>query len=163
MALKLDFRPFYPVKLPNGRISKISYIRHPGAVVVVPLISKDKIVFLRQFRPALGKYIYELPAGTLDPNESHSVCVRRELIEETGFRAKKVTRLGQVYPVPGYSTEIIYVFKAEGLTAGEAEPEADEVLSKIVMNKTQVRRMFRSGKLQDAKSICALAFCGWLP
>ena len=96
---KLDFKRSVPVKLPNGRTMKISYINHPGAVIIAPFISKDKIVFMRQFRPALKKYIYELPAGTLDPNESLATCAKRELIEETGLRAKKISKVGQIYPV----------------------------------------------------------------
>ena len=162
MARFLDFRRSVPIKLPNGKTHTISYINHPGAVIIAPFISKDKIVFMRQFRPALGKYIYELPAGTLDPNESLATCAKRELIEETGLRAKKIIKMGQIYPVPGYSTEIIYIFKAEGLTQGEAEPEDYEVIENIIMTKAQVRKLFTSGKLQDAKSICALTFCGWL-
>lgn len=159
---KLDFRRSQPVKLPNGRTTKISFINHPGAVIVVPLVDKDKVIFIRQYRPTLKKYIYELPAGTLDPNESVAVCARRELIEETGFTTTKLTKLGQIYPVPGYSTEIIHIFKAEGLVAGEAQPEEYEVIENIPMTKVQVRRLFKQGKLQDAKSICALSFCGWL-
>ena len=158
----LDFKRSQPVQLPNGHTIKISYINHPGAVIIVPFLSKDKIVFMRQFRPALKKYIYELPAGTLDPNESLATCAKRELIEETGLRAKKITKLGQIYPVPGYSTEIIHIFKAESLTQGEAEPEEYEVIENIIMTKAQVRKLFKDGTLQDAKSICALAFCGWL-
>lgn len=159
---KLDFRRSQPVDLPNGRTIKISFINHPGAVIIAPFLSNDKIVFMRQFRPALKKYIYELPAGTLDPNESLISCAKRELIEETGLRAKKIVKVGQIYPVPGYSTEIIYIFKAEGLTQGEAEPEEYEVIENIIMTKAQVRKLFKEGKLQDAKSICALTFCGWL-
>ncbi|MBI4308956.1 MAG: NUDIX hydrolase [Candidatus Omnitrophica bacterium] len=158
----LDFRRSQPVVLPNGRTIKISFINHPGAVIIAPFLSKDKIVFMRQFRPALKKYIYELPAGTLDPNESLVSCAKRELIEETGLRAGKMTKIGQIYPVPGYSTEIIHIFKAEGLSQGEAEPEEYEVIENIVMSKSQVRKLFKDGKLQDAKSICALTFCGWL-
>ena len=159
---KLDFRRSVPVKLPNGRTHTISYIVHPGAVIIAPLLTNDKIVFIRQFRPALGKYIYELPAGTLDPNESLATCAKRELIEETGLRAKQMTKLGQIYPVPGYSTEIIYIFKAEGLSQGVAEPEEYEVIENIPMTKAEVKKLFKTGKLQDAKSICALTFCGWL-
>ena len=158
----LDFRQHQPVKLPNGRTVSISYINHPGAVIVVPFLTKDKIVFMRQFRPTLKKYIYELPAGTLDPKESLAICAKRELIEETGFRCATMTKVGQIYPVPGYSTEIIHCFKAEGLTQGEAEPEEYEVIQNIIMTKTQVKKLFKQGKLQDGKSICALAFCGWL-
>ena len=159
---KLDFKRSQPVKLPNGRIHKISFINHPGAVIIAPFFSKNKIVFMRQFRPVLRKYIYELPAGTLDPDESLSACAKRELIEETGLRAKRMTKVGWIYPVPGYSTEIIHVFKAEGLTQGAAAPEQYEVIENIVMTKAQVARLFKQGKLQDAKSICTLAFCGWL-
>lgn len=159
---KLDFKRSEAVKLPNGRTINISYIKHPGAVIIAPFVSKDKIVIMRQFRPALKKYIYELPAGTLDPNESLMTCARRELIEETGLRAKKMIKLGQIYPVPGYSTEIIYVFKAEGLTQGVAEPEEYEVIENIIMTRAQIKKLFTSGKLQDAKSICTLTFCGWL-
>ena len=159
---KLDFRRHVPVKLPNGRTIKISYINHPGAVIIVPFLSKDKIVFMRQFRPALKQYIYELPAGTLDPKEPLITCAKRELIEETGLRAKKMAKVGQIYPVPGYSTEIIHCFKAEGLTQGVAEPEEYEVIQNIIMARAQVKKLFKEGKLQDAKSICALTFCGWL-
>ncbi len=159
---KLDFRRHQPVKLPNGRIMHISYIKHPGAVIIAPFLDKNTVVMMRQFRPALKKYIYELPAGTLDPNESLLTCAKRELIEETGLRAKKIAKVGQIYPVPGYSTEIIYAFKAEGLTQGKAEPEEYEVIQTIPMTKTKIQKLFKEGKLQDAKSICALAFCGWL-
>lgn len=158
----LDFRRSESVKLPNGRTITISYINHPGAVIIAPFLSKDKVLFMRQFRPALKKYIYELPAGTLDPNESLLSCAKRELIEETGYRTKKIKKIGQIYPVPGYSTEIIHIFKAEQLTAGEAEPEDYEVIKLHPMTKSQVQRLFKKGQLQDAKSIATLAFCGWL-
>lgn len=162
MKKKFLFKPGHTVKLPNGRLTKIDYIEHPGAVVIVPFLNKNSVVFLRQFRPALKKYLFELPAGTLDPNESLATCAKRELIEETGLRCRTITKLGQIYPVPGYSTEILHLYKAEGLTQGEAAPEDYEVLENVLMTKPQVRAMFKSGKLQDAKSICALAHCGWL-
>jgi len=117
---------------------------------------------MRQFRPALKKYIYELPAGTLDPGESTARCARRELLEETGYRSKKLTQLGAIYPVPGYSTEVIYIFKAGQLTLTQAQPEEYEVIEIMPMTKQKVRQLFRQGKLMDAKSICTLAFCGWL-
>jgi ADP-ribose pyrophosphatase len=158
----LDFRRHQPVKLPNGKTIKISFINHPGAVLVVPLIDKDHLVLMYQFRPALNKYIYELPAGTLDPNESLLTCAKRELIEETGYRAKKIKKIGQIYPVPGYSTEIIHIFKAEDLSAGDAQPEEYEVIKHRIISKIDVQRLFKSGKLMDAKSICALTHLNWL-
>jgi len=158
----LDVRRHYPVKLPNGRTIRITFIDHPGAVIIAPFIDKNTVVMMRQFRPALKKYIYELPAGTLDPNESIATCARRELLEETGFKTKKLTKLGSIYPVPGYSTEVIHIFKAEQLTLTQAQPEEYEVIETMPMTKSKVRQLMAQGKLMDAKSICAFAFCGWL-
>jgi ADP-ribose pyrophosphatase len=159
---KLDIKRHHKVKLPNGRTVSITFIDHPGAVIIAPFLNKNTVVMLRQFRPALKKYIYELPAGTLDPNESTAVCARRELLEETGLKAKKLTKLGSIYPVPGYSTEVIHIFKAEQLTMTQAQPEEYEVIETIPMTRLKVRQLMAQGKLMDAKSICTLTFCGWL-
>src|SRR5580698_531460 len=159
---KLDVRQNQPVKLPNGRTVRITVIHHPGAVIIAPFLNKNTVVMLRQFRPTLKKYIYELPAGTLDPHEPVALCARRELLEETGLKAKKLAKLGAIYPVPGYSTEIIHIFKAEQLTMTQAQPEDYEVIEIMPMTKPQVRKLFTQGKLMDAKSICTLAFCKWL-
>jgi len=159
---KLDIRQHYPIKLPNGRTIRITYINHPGAVIVAPFLNKDTVVMMRQFRPALKKYIYELPAGTLDPHESAAACARRELLEETGLKAKKLTKLGSIYPVPGYSTEVIHIFKAEQLTMTHAQPEEYEVIKIMPMTRPKVRRLLAQGKLMDAKTICTFAFCKWL-
>ncbi len=159
---KLDVRRNHPVLLPNGRTIKITYINHPGAVIIAPFIDQDTVLMMRQFRPALRKYIYELPAGTLDANESLLTCARRELLEETGMKAKRWKKLGGIYPVPGYSTEIITNYKAEQLAQGKAQPEEYEVIETLPMSRHTVRRLLSEGKLMDAKSICTLAFCGWL-
>jgi ADP-ribose pyrophosphatase len=159
---RLDFKRNQKVLLPNGRTISISVIYHPGAVIIVPFLNNDTVIMMRQFRPALNKYIYELPAGTLDPDESIPVCARRELLEETGLKPRKLVKLGAIYPVPGYSTEIIHVFKAWGLTLTQAQPEDYEVIETFAVTKLQVQKMFKQGKLLDAKSICAFAFCGWL-
>jgi len=158
----LDIRRNQAVKLPNGHTVRITLINHPGAVIIAPFLNKNTVVMMRQFRPALKKFIYELPAGTLDPNESLSTCAHRELLEETGLLTKKLTKLGSIYPVPGYSTEIIHVFKAEQLTLTQAQPEEYEVIETMPMTKIQVRQLMSQGKLMDAKTICTLAFCGWL-
>jgi ADP-ribose pyrophosphatase len=159
---KLDFRPHQKVVLPNGKTIHISYINHPGAVIIAPLLDTNTVVMLRQFRPAIGRYIYELPAGTIDLPEKPLKCAKRELIEETGFRSKTMKKLGSIYPVPGYSNEVIHVFKAEGLTKGEACPEDYEVISIEQVSKTEVKRLFQQGKLMDAKSIATFAHLGWL-
>jgi ADP-ribose pyrophosphatase len=159
---KLNVRRDQAVKLPNGRTVRITFIDHPGAVIIAPFLDKDTVVMMRQFRPALKKYIYELPAGTLDPNESIAVCARRELLEETGLKAGKLKKLGAIYPVPGYSTEVIHIFKAEQLTLTQAQPEEYEVIETMPMTRSKVRQLMAQGRLMDAKSICTLAFCGWL-
>ena len=159
---KLDVRQNQAVKLPNNRTIRITYINHPGAVIIAPFLDKDTVVMMRQFRPALNKYIYELPAGTLEAHESVVPCARRELLEETGLLTKKMTKLGSIYPVPGYSTEVIHIFKAEQLTLTQAQPEDYEVIEIIPMTKHRIRQLLSQGKLMDAKSICTFAHLGWI-
>ena len=149
-------------RLPNGYLATFEMIRHPGASLIVPFLAKDRIIMLRQLRPVIRSYIYELPAGTLDKNESPLSCARREIIEETGFSAKKFTLLGRIYPVPGYSTEEISIFKAEGLKEEKKLAEKDEIIKSHIFDKSEVRRIFKAGKIVDAKTICGLAFCGWI-
>ncbi|MCX5687906.1 MAG: NUDIX hydrolase [Candidatus Omnitrophica bacterium] len=148
--------------LPNGYLAQFEIIKHPGAALVVPFLAKDKIILLKQLRPVINSYIYELPAGTLDKNELPLSCAKREIIEETGYAAKKFTKLGEIYPVPGYSTEKIAVFKAEKLTKRHRIPEQDEVIENFRFNKKKIKKLFKSGKIVDAKTICALVLCNWL-
>jgi len=150
------------VRLPNANIVELEIVKHPGAALIVPFLSKDKIIALKQFRPVINSYIYELPAGTLKEKERPIDCARREVAEETGYRAAKVTKLGAIYPVPGYSTEKIFIFKAERLSREEMRTEADEVLKPCIITKPMAKRLFKSGRLVDAKTICGLAMCGWL-
>lgn len=150
------------VRLPNGYLAHIEIVRHPGAVLIVPLLRKNKIIMLRQFRPVINSYIYELPAGTLEKYEKPASCARREIIEETGYKSNKLTKLGLIIPAPGYSTEKIFVYKAENLSETKRLHQADEVIDILVMNKQEIRRLFKSGKIVDAKTISALCMCGWL-
>lgn len=150
------------VRLPNGRTVSLEIIRHPGAALIVPLLTKDSLLMLRQFRAAAGGFLFELPAGTRDGAESELSCARREIVEETGYAARRFTVLGDIFPVPGYSTERIRIFKAQGLSKRVACLEEDEVATVHVLTRRQVRRLFRSGKIKDAKTICALAMVGWL-
>ena len=164
------------VRLPHGYVATYEMIKHPGASLVVPFLAKDKIIMLRQLRPVIGAYIYELPAGTLDKNEAPIACARREIIEETGYSAAKFTLIGKIYPVPGYSTEKIFIYKASGLKkiihssrAHLSVPyqrqrygEEDEVIENRILTRAQTVRLFKTGRITDAKTIAALAFCGWL-
>ncbi len=162
MRRKLDFRPHQKVVLPNGKTIFISYVNHPGAVIIAALKDQNTVVMLRQFRPALGRYIFELPAGTIDPQEKPLTCAKRELKEETGYEAKKYKKLGAIYPVAGYSNEVIHIYKAEELVLKTSSPEDYEVIDIKLLNRTQVKRLFQQGKLMDAKSICTFTHLGWL-
>jgi ADP-ribose pyrophosphatase len=137
-------------------------IRHPGAALVIPLVSENKVVLLKQFRPVINAYLYELPAGTLNRDESPLACAKREIIEETGYSAARFTSLGVIYPVPGYSTEKITIFKAQGLRKQKACLEADEIITASVVTREELEKLFRAGKITDAKTISAFALCGWL-
>lgn len=151
------------VTLPNGFKVKLELIKHPGAALVVPFLSSSRILMLRQFRPAINSYLYELPAGTLDPGETPLECAKREIIEETGYRADKFYFLGDIYPVPGYSSEKISIYRACGLKkVSEVKCAADEVLENHIFTKKKLKAVFGEGGLKDAKTISALALCGWL-
>jgi ADP-ribose pyrophosphatase len=146
-----------PVRLPNGYKITLELIKHPGAVLIVPILNDGSIVFIRQYRPAIASYIWELPAGTLKAGEKPAVCAQRELIEETGYRAGSLKKLGFIYPAPGYTTEKILIFSATKLLKVPAQQEADEVITVVPKTPAQVRNLLKIGKIVDAKTICALA------
>jgi 8-oxo-dGTP pyrophosphatase MutT (NUDIX family) len=148
--------------LPNGLRIDLDLIRHPGAVLMIPFLDRSHLVFIRQFRPVVRGYLYELPAGTLDRGETPLDCARREIMEETGFSAKRFSLIGKIYPVPGYSTEKILIYEARGLKKEPKPGDADEIIQRRIFNKSEVTRLFKTGRIVDAKTISALAFCGWL-
>lgn len=150
------------VRLPNGYIANVEIVKHPGAVLIAPLLSKDKIIMLRQFRPVINSYIYELPAGTIEKSERPLDCARREVVEETGYKSGKVTKLGLIVPVPGYSTERIFIYKAQALVKVKPLHQKDEVIKICVFTKKEIKKMIKEGKIIDAKTICGFALCGWL-
>ena len=149
-------------RLPNGYVTNLEIIQHPGAALVIPFLDKDRIVFIKQFRPVINAYLYELPAGTLGKDEKPVDCARREIVEEIGYAAGRLTKMGMIYPVPGYSTEIIFIFKAEDLKKKSLRADPDEIIQACVLNKARFKTLFKKGQIADAKTICALAFCGWL-
>ena len=164
------------IDLPNGLSKPYDLVRHRGAAVIIPLLSKDKVVLIKQFRPVLGRYIIELPAGSIDKGEKPSACAKRELIEETGFGAGKIEFLGNIIPCAGYSTEILHIYKATGLDPVEAShaapvhgmsrsaymKENDEIIEPMIRTKAHIRKMFKDGKIVDAKTIAAFAMIGWV-
>ena len=149
-------------RLPNGDLKNVEMISHPGAVCVAAFLDPKRIVFLRQYRQVPRSYLYELPAGTLDEKEDFLTCARRELREETGYTAKEWTKVGRTYPLPAYSDEQIIIYKAKNLTLAETDRDADEIIEVLPMSLSQVKKLFSKGKIIDAKTICALTFCGIL-
>ncbi|MCE5200376.1 MAG: NUDIX hydrolase [Armatimonadota bacterium] len=144
------------VRLPDGKETTREIVVHRGAIAAVPLIDTDRIVMVRQFRQAAGEALLEIPAGTLDPNEEPVVCAVRELREEIGYQANKLTLMFRSYLAPGYSSEMLHTFLAEDLTQIQAEPEADEFIEIVEVRMADAVDMIRSGEIRDAKTICGV-------
>ncbi|UCH64241.1 MAG: NUDIX hydrolase [Fidelibacterota bacterium] len=144
------------VQLPNGTTTVREYIRHPGAAVMVPLLENGNLVFLHQFRYALGAVMVELPAGKLDPGEDPLDTARRELAEETGYNCDRLVRLGLIHPCIGYSDERIGVYLATGLKPAKAEGESDESLEPFELSLEEALAWIEQGRITDVKTIIAL-------
>lgn len=142
----------------GGRRFARETIRHPGAVVIVPALGRSRIVFVRQYRRAVGRILLELPAGTLELGERRDACARRELLEETGWRAGRLRRLGRFYAAPGFLSEEMTVFLATGLRPGTAHPEPDELVTPVILTLQEALAKIRSGAIRDAKTIIGLLF-----
>ena len=143
------------VRLSNGKESTREVVEHPGAVVVIPIV-EGKVIMVEQYRYPIGRILLELPAGKLDPGETPEECARRELEEETGYKAKKMTYLGKIYTSPGFSSEIIHIFLAEDMEKGENRTNEDELLNIVEKNFEDVVKECLSGKIEDAKTIVAI-------
>jgi len=144
------------VQLPNGVTVDLETIRHPGAAAVVPMQENGIVVLIRQFRHAAGGFIYEIPAGKLHPGEDPRVCAARELEEEIGYRAGSLEILSSIFTAPGFTDEVIHIYKATGLTTGRQQLDRDEVLEVIEMPLQEAIGMIESGAIRDAKSIVGL-------
>src|SRR5882762_263243 len=143
---------------PSGVRTVREMITHPGSVVVLPVLPDGRIVLIRQYRYAAKQYLWELVAGRIDAGETPKVAAARELVEETGFRAKRFRIFLDIFPTPGFLEERMFILLAEGLTAGEAEPEEDEKIISRSHDRKQLEEMIRGGKLRDAKSIAGILF-----
>ncbi len=128
-------------------------IQHPGAVVIAPMIDRSHLVFVRQYRRAVRRWLIELPAGTLSPKEPRLACARRELREETGWTARRWHKLGQFYAAPGFVSELMTLFLAQDLINGPASPEADELVTPVILSLREALAKIRSGAICDAKTI----------
>lgn len=144
------------VTLPNGSRTEMAMIRHPGSTAVVPILDDQTVVMERQYRHAVGQYLLEIPAGTLEPGELPLECARRELEEETGFFASSMLELGSVHIIPAYSDEIIHVYIARGLTQSRQKLDKDEILEVEYYPFEQTLDMIADGRITDALTILSL-------
>ena len=143
---------------PGGVRANRDIIVHPGSVVVLPIFEDGRVLLIRQYRHTVGDFLWELVAGRKEPDESPGVAARRELLEETGYTARRLRKLLRIIPTPGFVKEWMWIFAAEGLVEGAAQPEDDEKITPRIFTLKQVDTMIRSGRLRDAKSIAGLLY-----
>jgi ADP-ribose pyrophosphatase len=145
------------VELANGRKGRREVIRHPGGVVVLPILDDGRILLVRQFRYPLGGPLLEAPAGKLEKGEEPLPAIQRELQEETGYLAKTWTPLGFINPAPGFCDETLWLFKAEGLVYEPLAEESDEeLIQPIKLTPDEAMTLVQQGVINDAKTICIL-------
>ncbi|MFZ7128520.1 MAG: NUDIX hydrolase [Desulfobacterales bacterium] len=150
----------------SGSIVELDVIRHPGAAAVVAIDERGDLLLLRQYRYALNRYIWEIPAGTLEPGESPISCARRELAEEAGVSAARWSTLGAITPLPGYSDEIVHLFLARELTGVSQRLDPDEFLEIHPVSWQTAMNWLAKGEIEDAKTIaglCKAAFYNTTP
>jgi len=146
------------VRLPNGLETTREVVEHPGAVAIIPLLDDQRIVVTKQYRIAAGRQLLEIPAGTLEKGESPVSCAKRELVEETGYAARRIRKAFSCYLAPGYSTERMHFFVAGRLIRIKAQPEEDEAITIRTIHLRDGLRAIERGAIQDAKTICALYY-----
>jgi ADP-ribose pyrophosphatase len=148
-----------PIRRTDGTDAERELVVHPGAVALVPLVDEEHVCLVENERYAAGKTLLEVPAGTIDPGESPELTAERELVEETGFRAGRISRIREWFVSPGFLTERMYLFLCEDLTAGPTQLEPDERLRPVIVRWDDAVAMALDGRIEDAKSIIALLVC----
>jgi 8-oxo-dGTP pyrophosphatase MutT (NUDIX family) len=140
----------------NGREHALDFVRHPGAAAVVALDQANRACFVSQYRHGIGDFLWEIPAGKLDPGEAPDICAVRELQEETGVRAHHWTAMGTYLPAPGIFTEIIHLYLARDLEVGVATPDVDEELQVAWVPLEEALGRVLRGEWTDGKTALAL-------
>lgn len=151
------------VRFPDGSVGELEMIRHPGASAVLPFASDPagedpQLLLIRQYRYAAEAFIYEIPAGRLDPGETPLECAIRELREETGCTAERVEPLITIYTTPGFTDEKIHLFMATGLSMGASHREADEFIEVVTRPLSEVLQMIERGEIVDGKTLIAILY-----
>ena len=144
------------VELPNGKQATREIVRHPGAVGILAVTEDNQIILVKQYRKPMDQVLYEIPAGKLEPDEKPELCANRELKEETGYTATNMVQITKFYTSPGFADELIYLFKAKGIEAGEATPDEDEFVELVYLTLEESMEMIQSGKIVDAKTVVAI-------
>jgi ADP-ribose pyrophosphatase len=145
------------VTLPNGHATSLEIVRHPGAAAVVALDDDGRVTLIRQYRHAVGGYLWEVPAGKLDPGETPLTCAARELGEEVGLAARHLEAMGSIVTCPGFCDEVIHLFLATGLSPIGTNRGADEIIESVSnVPLRDALSMYQRGEIRDAKTIAAL-------
>lgn len=149
------------VRFPDGSTGQLEMIRHPGASAVLPFLDDPRsddprIILIKQFRHAADGFIWEIPAGRLDPGEAPEACARRELEEETGYRAARLDRIITMFTTPGFTDERIHLFLGTGLTLGTHRREDDEFMEIHEIRWRNALERIQAGEIQDGKTLVAL-------
>ena len=144
------------VTLPNGATIELEMIHHPGAAAVVPMKEDGTVILIRQYRHAAGGYIYEIPAGKLHPGEDPKLCAARELQEEIGYRADSLELLTSILTTPGFTDEVIHIYKGTGLTKGKQDLDHDEVIEIVELPLEKALAQIIDGTIRDGKTIVGL-------
>ncbi len=141
---------------PGGVEASREVVEHRGSVVIIPRLPDGRVVLVRQYRYAARQQLWELVAGSMEPGESVMRAARRELQEETGYRARTLKRLFSFYPSPGILTEQMHLVEARDLTLSEASPEADERIEVADFSRDQIEKLLRNKKIIDGKTLVGL-------
>jgi len=149
------------VKLPNGKVARIHKVEHNGSVIIIP-VKGDKIILEKQFRPVIKKWVYELPAGTIEKGEAPVKCAIRELVEEVGYFPKSIKEIYSSYPCVGYSNELQHFFLATNLEKTNRKPEQHEVIKIKEVSIEEAVQMIKKKKINDGKTIQALLYFRFL-
>jgi len=144
------------VKLPNGETSTREWVDHPGAVCIIPILPSGEICLIRQYRYGPRQEFIEIPAGKIDKGEKPLDCARRELSEEIGYAAKKLTFLTKIYPAIGFSNEMMWMYLGENLNKTERNLDQDEFLELVPVTIEQAFDWVKSGRISDVKTIIGI-------
>lgn len=143
-------------QLPNGKTAYREVVEHPGGVCVIALTKENEVIFVKQYRYPYGKIILEIPAGKREKGEDPLLCGKRELLEETGYSGKSYISLGQMYPTPGYTDEIIHIYAVENAEFSAASPDDDEFVQTVKIPFEQAVQMVLNNEIEDGKTQIAI-------